>query len=233
MSLNSSGPTAVATVAEARKSDRQDSSTTSEHNACAGMSQELRIDTIKAHIAAGEKAKGKAEQHFISAGLHLKTLRVEHGGTWAAWAKLLNKVGISVDRASELMQLADGRKTVEGLRAATAARNADHRRRKKSSSSRDEDRATCPRRKVSRKKKREKFDEVDRFVSRIIGLDRDLARALYDLLSGDRYLQKVCDLQFELEKALGLYDDGDSGNDVDAEASAAARKACFAAEGAS
>jgi hypothetical protein len=197
------------------------------------MSQDLRIGTIKAHIAAGEKAKDRSDQHFLSAGLHLKTLRAEHGGTWAAWAKLLKKAGISVARASELMQLADGRKTVDGLRTATAARNADLRRRKKSPSSRDEDRATSPRRKVSRKKKREKFDEVDRFVSRIIGLDRDLARALYDLLSGDRYLQKVCDLQFELEKALGLYDDGDDSNDVDAEASAAARKACFATEEAS
>src|SRR5262249_34414516 len=150
----------AATVGEALNSDQLGSSITPENNAAGGMSQDLLIGTIKAHIAAGEKAKGKAEQHFIagstakgkaeqhfiSAGLHLKTLKAAHAGTWAAWEELLKtKVGISTGRASELMQLADGRQTVEGLRAAAAARNADLRRRKKSSSSRDEDRATSPR----------------------------------------------------------------------------------------
>jgi hypothetical protein len=30
---------------------------------------------VKAHIAAGDKAKDKADQHYISAGQHLKALK--------------------------------------------------------------------------------------------------------------------------------------------------------------
>jgi len=73
---------------------------------------------IKAHIAKGDKAVEKADEHYKAAGIYLKELKAEHGGTWAKWETLLkNKVGISTGRASELMQVADGRKTVEKLRA--------------------------------------------------------------------------------------------------------------------
>ena len=73
---------------------------------------------IKAHIAKGDKAVEKADEHYKAAGIYLKELKAEHGGTWAKWETLLkSKVGISTGRASELMQVADGRKTVEKLRA--------------------------------------------------------------------------------------------------------------------
>jgi hypothetical protein len=73
---------------------------------------------IKAHIAKGDKAVEKADEHYKAAGIYLKELKAEHGGTWAKWERLLkSKVGISTGRASELMQVADGRKTVEKLRA--------------------------------------------------------------------------------------------------------------------
>src|SRR5262249_24168382 len=36
--------------------------------------------TIKAHIAKGDKAADKAEQHYIAAGQHLKQLKAEHDG---------------------------------------------------------------------------------------------------------------------------------------------------------
>jgi hypothetical protein len=88
------------------------------------MSEQL-IKTIKAHLAKGDKAKDKAEQHYIAAGQHLKTLKAEHGGAWAEWEALLkDKIGIGKSRASELMQIADGRKTVEQVRTETAERTA-------------------------------------------------------------------------------------------------------------
>jgi hypothetical protein len=73
---------------------------------------------IKAHIAKGDKAVEKADEHYKAAGIYLKELKAEHADTWAKWATLLKtKIGISTGRASELMQVADGRKTVKKLRA--------------------------------------------------------------------------------------------------------------------
>jgi len=93
--------------------------------AAAGTTPAL-ISTIKAHIAKGDKAADKAEQHYIAAGQHLKQLKAEHDGhdgTWAEWEELLKeKIGIGKSRASELMAIADGTKTVEEVRAGTAQR---------------------------------------------------------------------------------------------------------------
>jgi hypothetical protein len=89
------------------------------------MNESQLVQTIKAHIAKGDKAKDKADQHYIAAGQHLKTLKAQHGGTWAEWEALLKeKIGIGKSRASELMQIADGTKTLEGVRADTAERTA-------------------------------------------------------------------------------------------------------------
>ena len=89
------------------------------------MNDSQLIQTIKAHIAKGDKAKDKAEQHYIAAGQHLKTLKASHGGSWAEREELLKtKIGIGKSRASELMRIADGRKTVEQVRADTAERTA-------------------------------------------------------------------------------------------------------------
>jgi hypothetical protein len=75
------------------------------------------IKTIKAHIEKGDKAAEKSEQHYIAAGQHLKTLKDWHRGGWKDWEALLkDKIGIGKSRASELMQIADGRKTVEQVR---------------------------------------------------------------------------------------------------------------------
>src|SRR5262245_37108455 len=58
---------------------------------------------IKAHIAKGDKAKEKADQHYIAAGQHLKTLKARHAGTWTEWEALLKeKIGIGKSRASEV-----------------------------------------------------------------------------------------------------------------------------------
>ena len=81
------------------------------------------IATIKAHIAKGDKAKEKADQHYIAAGLHLKKLKAQHSGSWREWEMLLkSKIGIGKSRASELMAIADGRKTVEQVRDSAAGR---------------------------------------------------------------------------------------------------------------
>jgi hypothetical protein len=101
------------------------------------MDQERLISTIKAHIASGDKATGKAEQHYIAVGQYLATLKKEHTRDWAEWEELLKtKVDISTGRASELMQIADRRKTIEEVRADTNRRKIEHR---KASSFRNEE----------------------------------------------------------------------------------------------
>src|SRR5262245_32159550 len=84
---------------------------------------EQRWKAVRAHIAKGDKAKDKSEQHYIAAGQYLAALKHEHTGTWAEWESLVKtKAGIGKSRASELMAIADGTKTVEEVRAGTAQR---------------------------------------------------------------------------------------------------------------
>lgn len=92
--------------------------------------------TIKAHIAAGDKSIAKAEEHYTSAGLHLKAAkeRVAHtkGLTWSAF--VIKNCSIGTRRADELISIADGRTTLAELREknaiskrdARAARSAGH-----------------------------------------------------------------------------------------------------------
>ena len=87
--------------------------------------------TIKAHVAKGDQAQAKAEQHYIAAGQHLKKLKEHHAGSWAEWETLLrNRIGIGKSRASELMQIADGRSSVAEMRAKHAEWSATDRERK-------------------------------------------------------------------------------------------------------
>jgi hypothetical protein len=101
------------------------------------------IKAIKAHIAKGDHAKDKAEQHYISAGQHLKTLKARHdtdGGNWAEWSELLTgKCDLSTGRASELMQIADGRTSQEKIRAKDKDRKKLGRNKKSSSGHPEED----------------------------------------------------------------------------------------------
>jgi uncharacterized protein YajQ (UPF0234 family) len=94
-----------------------------------GKADEL-IKAIKAHIAKGDQLKDKSEQHYISAGLHLNTLKADgahkrHGLTWEQYVK--DKCGISRERADQLIRIADGRTTVEQGRASTTQRVTKHR----------------------------------------------------------------------------------------------------------
>jgi hypothetical protein len=81
------------------------------------MNETQLVGAIKAHIARGDKARDKPEQHYIAAGQYLKQLKDGHSGSWEEWEELLKaKVGIGKSRASELMQIADGRKTPEEVK---------------------------------------------------------------------------------------------------------------------
>jgi hypothetical protein len=118
MTAQDLGPASVATEGKARKSDCK---IDSEVNVSITTTQAVLIRTIKAHIAAGDKTAQKSSDHYISAGRHLATLKEEHAGNWAEWTTLIKaKVGISTGRASELMQIAGGRKTVYQVRVGKA-----------------------------------------------------------------------------------------------------------------
>jgi hypothetical protein len=96
-------------------------------------SADQRWKLVRAHIAKGDKAKDKAEQHYIAAGAYLAQLKADHAGTWAEWEALVKeKAGIGKSRASELMQIGDGRKTVEQTRAEAAERKRIEREQEKS-----------------------------------------------------------------------------------------------------
>jgi hypothetical protein len=87
-----------------------------------------RWKLVRAHIAKGDKAKTKADDHYIAAGLVLADLKAEHTGTWEEWeVKVKEQAGIGKSRASELMQIADGRKTPDEVRADTSHRQQEHR----------------------------------------------------------------------------------------------------------
>jgi hypothetical protein len=122
---------AVATAQGLRGSDLASSEIGLEHNVTATANQEpdedLRWKAVREHIAKGDQAKAKAEQHYITAGQHLAALKAEHIGTWAEWEVLVKeKAGIGKSRASELMLIADGTKTVEQVqeRAAKSMRQS-------------------------------------------------------------------------------------------------------------
>jgi hypothetical protein len=91
------------------------------------QAQDELIKTIKALIVKGDAATKKAEDFYIAAGQHLKTLKAQHTGSWDEWEKLLKeKCGIGKSRASELMRIADATTTVEQVRADTARRVMRH-----------------------------------------------------------------------------------------------------------
>jgi hypothetical protein len=82
------------------------------------------VRAIKAHIERGDKAQDKANQHYISAGQHLAKLKEMSPDQATFLATVKEKIGLGKSRTYELLQIADGRKTVEGVRAETANRQA-------------------------------------------------------------------------------------------------------------
>src|SRR5262245_7232884 len=92
------------------------------------MTEAQLIKSIKAHIAKGE-------QHYISAGLHLAKLKETCSDQATFLALVKDKIGIGKSRTYELLQIADGRKTIEEVRADTAERTAETKARQKLSAS--------------------------------------------------------------------------------------------------
>jgi hypothetical protein len=93
---------------------------------------------IKILISKGDHATKKAEQFYISAGLNLKKLKARKPDS-IAWGKFVRDTcGLGQARADELIRIADGKTTVDEVRAATAARMRKSRQR---SMSRDTDEA--------------------------------------------------------------------------------------------
>src|SRR5262245_11753841 len=92
--------------------------------------ESLLVRYVRAHIRKGEQAKERAtqnhkksEDHFIAAGRYLGMLKATYAPTWPQWEAILKiKVKLSTGRASELMQLADGRKDIQQIRDGTAQR---------------------------------------------------------------------------------------------------------------
>jgi len=67
------------------------------------------------HYKVAEKAAGKAEEHYKSAGIYLKHAKLRvlktRGLTWPRW--LADNCPIGKSRADEVIAISDGRKTVE------------------------------------------------------------------------------------------------------------------------
>lgn len=74
--------------------------------------------TIRAHVTAGDKSAGKAEEHYKAAGIHLAEAKERifktKGVSWPIF--LVTHCGLRQTRANELIALADGRVTLEGIR---------------------------------------------------------------------------------------------------------------------
>lgn len=90
----------------------------------------------KARIDQGDKAKDRAEQMYISAGLYLKEAkaRVEKRKdiTWVQY--LIKHCPVGKSRSYELIAIADGRKTVEEVRTEKNKTSQETRQRQRGTS---------------------------------------------------------------------------------------------------
>lgn len=81
------------------------------------------------HYRAAEKAAGKAEEHYRSAGIYLKHAKLRvlktRGLTWERWLK--DHCPISRSRADEVIAISDGRQTVEEAKQRHTDRHARER----------------------------------------------------------------------------------------------------------
>jgi hypothetical protein len=85
------------------------------------MNEDQHWRAVKAHIAKGDQAKDKAEQHYIAASQHLKVLRAASPDQETFLNNAREKVGLGKSRAYEILQIADGR-PLAGIRAEKAER---------------------------------------------------------------------------------------------------------------
>lgn len=82
--------------------------------------------TIRARIEAGDKSAEKAADHYRAAGLQLMEAKKRMAETGGKFADFVYECGIGRSRAYELIGIANGTKTVAGIRATVAERVARH-----------------------------------------------------------------------------------------------------------
>ncbi|WP_426615727.1 hypothetical protein [Bradyrhizobium sp. McL0616] len=82
--------------------------------------------TIKARVEAADKSAEKAADHYRAAGLQLVEAKKRIAETGGKFADFVYECGIGRSRAYELIGIANGTKTVAGIRATVAERVARH-----------------------------------------------------------------------------------------------------------
>jgi hypothetical protein len=75
---------------------------------------------VKALVEKGDRAAEKAEQFYKSAGLHIKEIKQKYSEHWEIIVR--DRCGLGRSRAYELMAIADGRTTLERVRAGATER---------------------------------------------------------------------------------------------------------------
>ena len=92
----------------------------------APVSLEQLGNDIVARIAAGDKAKAKASDHYLAAGLRLIEARDKTGATFTDFLEKFCPT-LKRSRAYQLIKIAAGNTTVEAERTRTAERVRKHR----------------------------------------------------------------------------------------------------------
>jgi hypothetical protein len=111
----------------AAKQITQEHKTDGAHAQAQATSESQVVKTIRAHLAKAEKYQGKATEHFIAAGQHLKTLK-ETSPDQATFLEIVKEqIGLGKSRTYELLQIADGTKTETQIQQANAERKAKER----------------------------------------------------------------------------------------------------------
>jgi hypothetical protein len=80
---------------------------------------------IKALVEKGDRAAEKADQFYKSAGIHIKEIKQRQSEHWETIVR--EKCGLGRSRAYELMAIADGKTTLEKVRASSNERKKVHR----------------------------------------------------------------------------------------------------------
>lgn len=159
--------------------------------------------TIKARVEAGDKSAEKAADHYRAAGLQLveaKKRIAENGGKFADF---VYECGIGRSRAYELIGIANGTKTVAGIRATVAervARHADKNRKARESVTNGWEKECAENRAMCAEADKERLQaEVDRLTEeneRLINLDDSAVDIAENLIEMDdqKKLAKIAKL---------------------------------------
>jgi hypothetical protein len=165
------------------------------------MDPERIAREIKVLVEKGDYAKEKAQQFYIAAGLHLKTLR-DATSSKGAWARLIKeKCDLGISRAYELMQIADGRTTVAKVRAAANERKAKHRAARPFRNGQPESPAPAP-------LDPDTAAEIERLAHQLVQLDIALARELRRVLRLGGTANLVSELGAGLDEIEGRANGG-------------------------